>query len=310
MSQLNRITFPRRAVGRSLSWAQREAIGGYLFAAPTIVGYVLFVLGPIVAAMFISCMEWNILTPPKWIGLLNYDRLIADRRVTVVLGNSLKLAVSLIVLDVVVGLGLALLVNSRKEALLRYLSRTSFFFPVLISGAVVSVIWFYFLHYDFGVINYYLRKLGIPRIPWLISHVWAIPSVLLVSLWKGVGFSFVILLAGLQNIPPHLYEAASIDGAGPVARFRYVTLPMLTPTLFFLAVVGAIGGLQVFDIPTVLTQGGPGDASRTIVMYIYYHGFQSLRLGYASALAMILFALILLLTAVQLRLSPRWVFYQ
>jgi multiple sugar transport system permease protein len=294
----------------ALSARGREALGGYLFIAPSLLGYLLFVAGPIIAAIVLSLFDWNILTPPKFIGIANYLRFFADERVLTVYRNTIILTIMLVCLNIVVGLAFALAVNQHLPVLISYLTRTAFFFPVLMSGAVVSVIWWYLLHFDLGVVNYYLAMIGLPRIPWLISAEWAIPSIVFLSLWKGVGFSFVVLLAGLQNVPAHLYEAAAIDGAGAFARFRFITLPLITPTIFFLIIIETIGALQVFDAPTVLTQGGPGDASRTIVMYIYENGFQFLRMGYASTLAISLFILIMIVTLIQFKFANRWVFYQ
>lgn len=309
-----RIEAARLMVGHrhrlSRSPAAREAIAGYLFAAPTVVGYLAFAAGPVLAAVALSFLEWNILTPPRWIGLGNYAQVLADERVFIVYRNTIWLAFLEVLAGLIVPLALAAWANQRVGTLVTYVCRTGFFFPVLMSSAVVSVIWFYFFHYDLGAINYYLTQLGGPRIPWLISTAWAIPSILVLHTWHSTGFNFVVFVAGLQSIPLHLYEAAAIDGAGPVARFRFITLPMLSPTLFFLMVMGAIGALQTFDTPLILTQGGPGDASRTIAMYIYEHGFQFLRMGYASALALTLFVLVLLLTLLQFRLAGRWVYYR
>jgi multiple sugar transport system permease protein len=181
---------------------------------------------------------------------------------------------------------------------------------VLTSLASVSLVWQYLYNTDFGIINYYLGQIGIARIPWLTSSRSAIPSIILLGVWKNVGFNFILFVAGLQNIPRHLYEAASIDGAGRLATFRYVTLPSLTPVLFFTVVWGLINAFQVFDSPYILTSGGPGDSSRTVVMYIYETGFRFFQMGYASSVALSLFAVVVVLTAIQFRLSRVWVFYQ
>jgi multiple sugar transport system permease protein len=181
---------------------------------------------------------------------------------------------------------------------------------VLTSLASVSLVWQYLYNTDFGIMNYYLGLIGVPRIPWLTSSRAVIPSIILLGVWKNVGFNFILFVAGLQNIPRHLYEAASIDGAGRMAAFRYVTLPSLTPVLFFTVVWGLINAFQVFDSPYILTSGGPGDSSRTVVMYIYETGFRFFQMGYASSVALSLFAVVVILTAIQFRLGRVWVFYQ
>ena len=163
---------------------------------------------------------------------------------------------------------------------------------------------------DFGIINYYLGTLGVRRIAWLTSSQWAIVSIIILGVWKNVGFNFILLVAGLQNIPRHLYEAAEIDGAGRWASFRYITIPSLTPVLFFVIVWGLINAFQIFDSPFILTTGGPGDASRTVVMYIYESGFRFFQIGYASTIALSLFIIVVILTLLQFRLSRIWVFYQ
>jgi len=174
----------------------------------------------------------------------------------------------------------------------------------------VSIVWQYLYNTDFGIINYYLGRIGGPRIPWLTSSQWAVTSLVVLGVWKNVGFNFVLFLAGLQSIPRHLYEAAAIDGAGRWAGFRYVTVPSLTPVLFFSIVWGLINAFQIFDSPYILTSGGPGDASRTVVMYIYETGFRFFQMGYASTIALSLFLIVVVLTLIQFRLSRVWVFYQ
>jgi multiple sugar transport system permease protein len=201
-------------------------------------------------------------------------------------------------------------VNRSISAPTRYFLRSAFFFPVITSIASVAVIWSYLYNTDNGIINYYLGIFGVDSIPWLSSSDWALFSIILMIVWKSLGFDFILLLAGLQNIPRHLYEAALIDGANNRQQFFYITLPLLTPTLFFVVIIGLIGSFQIFDAPYIMTNGGPGDATRTIAMHIYENGFRFLRMGQASAIAMMLFAVILLITVIQMMLGKRWVHYQ
>jgi len=288
----------------------RETFAAYAFLAPVIFGFFLFVLGPAIAAVGLSFYNYDVLTPPKFVGWANYLRVLRDPRLPLIYWNTVIYVFWYVVLTTVLGLALAVAANRAMHALWRYLIRTSYFFPVLTSLASVSLVWQYLYSTDFGIINYYLGKFGIARIPWLTSSQWAIYSIILLGVWKNLGFNFVLLVAGLQNIPRHLYEAAEIDGAGRWASFRYVTLPSLSPVMFFVIVWGLINAFQVFDSPFILTTGGPGDASRTVVMYIYESGFRYFQMGYASTIALSLFVIVVILTILQFRLGRIWVFYQ
>ncbi len=201
-------------------------------------------------------------------------------------------------------------VNRQMHALPRYLLRTAIFFPVLTTTASLALVWQYLLTQDRGVVNYLLTQIGMDPIPWLSSSQWALRSVILYDVWKSIGFLMVLYLAGLQGIPESLYEAARIDGANRLQLMRHVTLPLITPTAFFAIVISLIGAAQVFDNAWVLTGGGPGDASRLIVLYIYEAGFRRFEMGYASALSMTLFGLLILLTLAQFAFSRRWVHYE
>jgi multiple sugar transport system permease protein len=289
---------------------RHEVRVAYAFLAPVLVGFAVFVLGPAVAAVVLSFFHYDVMTPPRFAGWSNYVRLFRDTRLPGIYWNTAVYVVWYVALTTVFGLALAVAADRPMRALWRYLIRTSYFFPVLTSLASVSLVWQYLYNTDFGIINYYLGQTGIPGIPWLTSSQAAIPSIVFLGVWKNVGFNFILFVAGLQNIPRHLYEAASIDGAGRVNTFRYVTLPSLTPVLFFTVVWGLINAFQVFDSPYILTSGGPGDSSRTVVMYIYETGFRFFQMGYASSVALSLFAVVVVLTAIQFRLSRVWVFYQ
>ena len=288
----------------------RETAAAYAFLAPVILGFFLFVLGPAVAAVGLSFYSYDVLTPPRFVGWSNYLRILRDPRLPLIYWNTVIYVFWYVALTTVLGLVLAVAANRAMGALWRYLIRTSYFFPVLTSLASVSLVWQYLYSTDFGIINYYLGKVGVARIPWLTSSQWAIYSIIFLGVWKNLGFNFILLVAGLQNIPRHLYEAAEIDGAGRWASFRYVTLPSLSPVMFFVIVWGLINAFQVFDSPFILTTGGPGDASRTVVMYIYESGFRYFQMGYASTVALSLFLIVVVLTILQFRLGRIWVFYQ
>jgi multiple sugar transport system permease protein len=294
-------------------WAKqsrREALSGYLFILPTFVGYTAFVLGPVFAAVGFSFTEYDALSSPEYNGLANYRELVHDNRLHEVYRNTFQFTVFAVAFNIGIGLLLAVLLNRALPRLVRYLFRASFFFPVLVAHVYVAIIWRFLYQKDLGVINYYLGLPGIDPIPWLSDQGWAMPSVIIMDVWKNMGFAMLVLLAGLQNIPEVYLEAASLDGAGAWRRFRDVTLPLLTPTLFFLIVIYSIGALQVFDSIIVLTEGGPGDATRSVVMYLREMAFESFRMGYASAVAMTLLVIIMALTLVQFRLGRRWVHYE
>jgi multiple sugar transport system permease protein len=300
---------PARLAGFSRQ-QRTEILWAYLFLAPSLLGLLIFTIGPIIAAFGLTLFSWDFLTPPRFSGMANFERLLGDQRMFTSYRVTTLYVVGQVALSSTCGLLLALGVNRDLSTPLRYFLRSAYFFPVITSIASVAVIWGYLYNTDRGVINYFISSIGGPRIPWLASSQWALWSVIFMIVWKTLGFDFILFLAGLQNIPRHLYEAALIDGATSAQQFRYITLPLLTPTIFFVIVIGLIGSFQVFDAPYIMTNGGPGDATRTIAMHIYENGFRFLRMGYASAIAMVLFAVILLITIIQMALGKRWVFYQ
>lgn len=288
----------------------QEHLWAYAFLAPALLGFAVFVAGPIIASLVLTVFSWDLLTPARFVGAENFQRLAMDKRVLTSYGVTATFVVSQVALTATIGLLLALGVHSIHMTRLRYLFRTVFFFPVITSTASIAIVWTYLYNTDRGVINYYLTQIGVAPIAWLSSSAAAIWAIIMMSVWKSVGFDFILFEAGLKNIPQHLYEAARIDGASPWKQFWYITLPMLTPTLLFSVVIGLIGAFQVFDAPYIMTTGGPGDATRTIVMHIYENGFRFLRVGYASTISLTLFCIILAITIAQLGLSKRWVFYQ
>jgi multiple sugar transport system permease protein len=296
------------------SWSsplrRREALSAYLFLSPTLIGFLLFVVGPMLAAIGLSLFEWNLIRPPTFVGLENYQQLFTDARLGSIYRTTFVIASLVVLGNLALGLAIALLLDQKMPAFLRHFFRLSFFFPFVVSVTAVALIWSFMLNKDLGLVNYYLGLLGIERIPWLNSSRWSPLAVILTDIWKNLGFYVLVYLGGLQNIPADYYEAAQVDGANRRQQFWRITLPLLSPTMLFLAVIGLINALQIFAQPYILTEGGPGDATRTVVMYIYEQGFRFFSMGYASTLALSLFAFILLLTYVQFRVSRRWVFYQ
>lgn len=292
--------------------ARREALTAYLFLLPTYVGFLLFIAGPVVASLGLSFFIWNVLDmqAPRFVGLQNFQQMLTDDRLLVAFGNTLVFVLGAVSAEIVLALLVAVGVQSIRGKGLTHFFRTAYFLPLVLSGAAVSVMLSYMFHREFGVINYYLGLLGITRVPWLTASGWSLVAIILASVWRTLGFNFVILVAGLQNIPRDMYEAAEIDGAGAVPKFFSITLPLLSPTLLFVTVIGVIGALQVFELPFIMTRGGPGDSSRTMVMMIYEAAFQNLQFGYGSVIAMALFVTIMAITLVQFWLSNLWVHYR
>jgi multiple sugar transport system permease protein len=289
---------------------RREVVGAALFLLPTAVIFVAFIAYPIVGSFALTFFRWDGLSHRQFIGLDNYRILISDPLLGTVLVNTLGFVIGDVALKMLLALFLAVLVNRYLSRLIRTLFRSVVFFPVIVSGVAIGIIWQWLMNTNLGLINYYLGALGLPIVAWLDSSKNAMPSLILVDVWRNVGFSFVVFTAGLQGISSQLYEAAAIDGAGDWQRFRAITLPLLSPTTFFLLVINLIGAFQFFDLSYVMTQGGPGDAIRTIVYYIYDTAFHFFRFGYGSTIAVLLFVILAVLTFIQVRASRRWVFYQ
>lgn len=300
----------RRAPGArtGLSKVRRkEAIEGWIFVAPVLLGILAFQFTPVMVSVYASFTKWSGLSDPVFIGLDNYRRMPEDPLLMRTVANTFYFSAGFITLSIGLGLCLALLCTGKLRGM--PLFRTAFFVPYVVNIVVVSLIWFWFYSPTDGVINGLLSLVGIQGPPWLSSSTWAMPAVIITSVWQGVGFPMIILLGGLQGIPASLTEAAAIDGASPLRRFRSVTLPLLTPHLFFLLITQLISSFQIFGIIFVMTDGGPGNATSVFIYYLYQNAFAYGRMGYASALAMVLFLFIGLITAIQWRLQRRWVFY-
>jgi multiple sugar transport system permease protein len=289
---------------------RREGWAALGFLAPSGIGFLLFVLAPTLGVIGLSFYNWNLLSDGTFVGFANFARLFSDTRLAAVYGSTTYMAVAILALNVIVGLILAVLLETRMPNWVRGFFRLSFLFPFVVSSSAVALIWRFLLNKDLGLVNYWLGLVGIHHIDWLGSTTWAPISIILVNSWKTLGFSILIYVAGLQSIPIELREAAIVDGANAWQRFWRITLPLLSPTVFFLIVINTINAFQVFAEPRVLTQGGPGDSSRTVVQYLYDTAFQNFDLGYASAIGLTLVLVLVVLTLIQFRLSRRWTFYQ
>jgi multiple sugar transport system permease protein len=287
--------------------ARREAIEGYLCIMPWLLGLVIFILGPIVASFYLSLTDFEVVRAPVFIGLENYRRLANDR----LFWQALKVTTIYVAVGTPLGLilsfGTALLMNEKVRLL--GLWRTIYYVPNLVPVIASTMLWLWIFNPQFGLLNTLLRYAGIEGPMWLGHSRWALPSLILMSLWT-VGGPMLIYLAGLQGIPTDLYEAAEVDGAGAWAKFRAVTIPMMTPVIFFNLVINMIFAFQVFAQPFIMTRGGPRYATLFYVLYLYQNAFQFFRMGYAAALAWILFIVILVLTALIFRSSVLWVYYE
>lgn len=281
--------------------------GKYLALAvlllPSLLGMGVFCFLPVASSFVLSFAEWDLLTPIKWVGASNYVAVLRDPVVQQALRNTLVFICGYLPSVVAIGLGLALLLNRKLKG--RTVFRAIYFVPVVTSWVAVSLIWKWLLNPQYGLINFGLSLIGIKGPGWLFDPNWAMAGVILTTIWKDIGFVTVIYLAGLQEIPENLTEAANLDGATPWQRFRTVTWPMLAPTTFFVTTISLISSFQVFDQVWIMTQGGPAGATSTMVELIYKNAFSYSKMGYASAISWVLFVFIFVLTLVQNLLQKR-----
>jgi multiple sugar transport system permease protein len=299
---------PRRILSRITSSRWWVGLEPYLYLAPVLIGIVLLTGGAIVASFGISLTSWDLVGSPRWIGFQNYLEMWGSSMFRTVVANTFYYVVLAVPLSVAGSLMLALLVHNRIRGITFF--RTIYFFPVVTSMVAVAVVWSWLYNPEFGLLNYLLHLLfGIEGPRWLLSSKWAMPAIALMSVWKGLGYNMLIFLAGLQSIPVTLHEAALIDGAGPWRRFFRITFPMLSPTTFFVLVITLIGSFQIFEQTYMLTQGGPANSTLTLSYHVYQNAFQFFRMGYATAMAYLLFAVTFVATLVQFRLQKRWVYY-
>jgi multiple sugar transport system permease protein len=277
-----------------------------LFVLPSMIGMLLFVIGPIVASAVLTFFEWDLLTDPKFIGFDNYRRLIHDDEVWAALRHTLTFIVGYVPSVMVLALLLAIALNSKLKGLSAL--RTAFFLPVVSSWVAVALLWSWLFNPRYGLINYALGKIGIDGPQWLFDKDWAMPAIIITSVWKDLGFVMVLFLAGLQAIPGDVYEASSLDGAGPLTQLRTITLPLLAPTIFFVSIISIINSFQVFPQVWVMTEGGPAGATTVIVERVVKHAFSYGEMGYAATISWVLFALVFAVTVIQLQVQRRGAF--
>jgi multiple sugar transport system permease protein len=279
-----------------------------LFLAPTLLGLVVLSAGPILATLAISLTKWDLLTAPTFTGLDNYLALVSDDRFLKALRNTIFYTIVSVPIGLAIALGLALALNTTVRGIA--FIRTAYFLPVVTSTIAIALVWQWIYSPDSGLLNEALGLAGIPSQRWLGDPTLAMPSIIAMSIWQGLGVNVIIFLAGLQAIPSDLLDAASVDGAGRWARLRNVVLPLLTPAIFFTGVLSLIGSFQVFDQVFVLARPRPTEATITVVYFIYESGFKFFRMGYASAASWILFLIVALFTAIYFWSQNRWVHYQ
>lgn len=294
----------QRNAGRSRQgwWVRNQRrLTPYIFIAPNMLVFSVFLFIPMVLAIYMSFNEWSLIESPTFIGLGNYTAMVQDPQFWQSLWNTVLYTFGTVPTSIALGLLVAVGLNRRLPA--RGLLRSVFFLPVVVSGVAVALVGAWIFNDSYGVINNALAVLGFDPVPWLTSQTWAMPSIIMTTLWIRVGFNMVVYLAALQGIPPELYEAAQLDGASGWSRFRHITWPLLGPTTFLLVILNVIYSLHVFDLIFVMTGGGPGFSTTVLVMYLYQAAFQNLQMGYASAMGVVLFVLLLAFTAFQWKIT-------
>lgn len=287
---------------------RQDLLTAITFLTPSLLIFSVFVFFPLVYTFWLSFHKWNLIKPDKpFVGFANYSNLLGASEFWHVLRNTIYYTAGVVGITLVVALVLAILLNQPLRG--RAVYRSAIFSPAVTANVAVAMLWLWIFDPQYGLLNMGLQFVGLPPLKWLGSPTWALPALIIMGIWKYAGYDMVILLAGLQNIPQMVYEAAKIDGANRWASFWHITLPLLTPTTFFLVTISIISSFQVFDQIFVMTQGGPINSTNVVVYYLYQNGFKFFEAGYASAIAVVFFTIILAVTALQLRLASRWVHY-
>lgn len=294
---------------RLYSKNKSDAVSGYLFLLPALLAFLLFIGAPMVITIVLSFFDYNMLQGSEWINFDNYIEFFKNPTSWQIIWNTFKLTLILVALHIVIALLLAFVIYKEKRGPVKYVYRTAVYLPSILTTASVAIAWYYMFNYDFGVFNWLFSQLGISGVKWLTSSSGVIVAICLFSLWKFVGTPFLYYLIGLQGIPDGYYEAAQIDGANKIQTFFHITLPMLTPTLFFVITITTINTFQIFDEPYIITNGGPGNASRTLALHVYEKAFKAYEMGYASSVSVVLFIIVLVITIILYSTQNKWVTY-
>jgi ABC-type sugar transport system permease subunit len=285
-------------------------MAAYLFLSPALVLYLVFLGIPLIGIVIIGFLHWDLISAPSFVGLSNFRQLPHDTEIGRTLFNTLVFDVLSTAIHVILAMVLALMVNSARSRVAQYWARTTIVLPFLMAAGTVALMWSYILAGSTGPLNYYLGKLGIKGPNWLASSTWSLPGLVIIDVWATLGFTFIIFLVGLQNIPKELLEAARVDGAGRLQRFRSITFPLLSPSTFIATVVGFVGAFEIFTWPLIDTNGGPGIATQTILLYIYKSAFQNYQYGYSGVLSLINVAILVAFLLTMVVVGRRWVHYE
>jgi multiple sugar transport system permease protein len=303
-----------RARRRRWWWPQRassrQTLAAYFLLSPALILYIAFIGIPLIGIVLISFVQWDLVSPPHLVGLANYRAVGHDPQLGQTLYNTFLFDVMTTAVHLILGLGLALAVTTVRSRVVRYWARTAIVTPFLMSAGVVALMWSYIMADTTGPLNYYLRKIGLSPPNWLASGTWSLPGLVIIDVWATLGFTFIIFLVGLQSIPADLYEAASIDGASALARFRRITLPMLSPATFIASVTAFLGAFEIFTWPLIDTNGGPGLATQTVLLYIYRAAFQNYQFGYTAVVSLINVAILVAFVVIMGLIGRRWVHYE
>ncbi len=305
-STVDQRTLQAEARRRGRKRVRHNQIVGYLFISPWLIGFLAFALYPFLASLYYSFTSYDILSPPRWIGLQNYSHMMGDSLFWQSLYNTLYFTVFSVPLSTILAILVALLLNMKVRGLAFY--RTIFYLPSVVPLVASSILWIWLFNPSFGLLDSFLRTLNLPAPGWLYDESTVKPALILMSLW-GIGGAIVIYLAGLQGVPVELYEAADLEGANPWQKTIKITVPLISPVILFNVTLGLIGSFQYFTQAYVMTQGGPNNASLFYALYLYQQAFRYLHLGYGSAMAWLLFVLILLVTLAVFKTSAKWVYY-
>jgi sn-glycerol 3-phosphate transport system permease protein len=297
---------PRRAGTRRRS--RREALTFIAFVTPNFLLLAVFTFWPVLYSLYLSFFKWNMIAKRKtFLALENYRAMLADPVFWMVTRNTFALAGGTVLVTLAIALALAVVLNRRIPG--RSLYRAVIFSPTFTTSVAVAMVWGWILEPNYGLLRVLLGWVGVASPNWFTDVHWSLPAIMIVAIWSGLGYAMVIFLAGMQGIPVELYDAARVDGASPWQTFWKLTFPLLSPTTFFLVVTSVIGALKAFDVVSIMTDGGPMNSSNVYVLYLYQNAFKWFKAGYASALALVLFVLIMVITLAQMRLSKRWVHY-
>ncbi len=286
----------------------KETAIGYTFVIPSLIFLGVFMIWPMFYSIFLSFTKWDLISPNiKFVGIRNYVKLFSSPLFYKVLKNTFIFTFGTLIVTISFALLLAIILNQKLKVKSFY--RGLIFSPYITPMVVISIVWMWIYNPEYGLANYFLNLLGFSKLGWLSTTKWALPAIIILSIWQSMGYYMILYLAGLQSIPDTLYEAAEIDGAGNFKKFINITFPLLSPTTFFIVIIAFLASFQVFDQVSVMTGGGPANSTNVMVYYLYQNAFMFFKVGYASAIAVVIFAVLFILTIIQFKIGRKWVFY-